>query len=1058
MDRIIETSIHRRWVVLALVLAVAAFGVYNYQRLPIDAVPDITNVQVQINTEAVGYSPLEVESRITYTIETAMTGLPRLDYTRSISRYGLSQVTVVFQDGTNIYFARQVVNERIQEIRGQLPAGIDPTMGPVATGLGEIFMYSVSARPGARTAEGKEFTATDLRTIQDWIIRPQLRQVPGVTEVNSIGGFEKQFHVTPDPARLLAYNLTIAHLSAALAANNANVGAGYIEKFGSQYLVRTPGQIAGIPDILSIVVARREGVPITVGDVAGIDLGKELRTGAATMNGKETVLGTALMLVGENSRTVSQRVAEKLAEVQPTLPPGVVAQPVYDRTNLVNKTIATVAENLAIGALLVIVVLFTMLGNLRAALLTAAVIPLSMLMTVIGMVEYGVSANLMSLGALDFGLIVDGALIIVENCLLRMAQEQHRVGRELNRPERLRVVSEATREVWRPSLVSVIVVVLVNLPIFALAGIEGKMFRPMAFTVVVALIAALALSVTFLPAAVALLMTGRVAETENAIVRGAKRAYAPALQWALHNRGPVVAAAVVMVLGAAWMASRMGAEFIPQLNEGDIAVHALRVTGTGVEQAVGMQRQVEAAFKRLPEVRTVFSKIGTSEVATDPMPPHVADTFVMMKPEDEWPDPDKPHAQFVQELEKAANGVPGNNYEFTQPIQMRFNELIAGVRSDLGVKVFGDDLETLLQLGNQIEQIVEPIRGAADLKVEQVAGLPVLTVRIDRPALFRLGLNVAELQETVETAIGGHHAGQLFEGDRRFDLVVRLPEAIRTDLEAIERLPVALPDGGYVPLSEVARLELAPGPNQVSRENGKRRVVVSVNVRGRDLGSFVEEVRSTIDRELVLPSGYWIEYGGTFEQLSSAAARLRLLVPITLLLIFGLLAMTFGNIKDAALVFSSVPLALTGGIVALWLRDIPLSISAGVGFMTLSGVAVLTGVVMVSAIRDLREKTRHVEDAIVEGALLRLRPILMIALVASLGFVPMALNTSTGAEVQRPLATVVIGGIISATLLTLLVLPALYRLAHRKEQTVTQEEDDSMTTLQLRKLEHDPAT
>jgi len=1058
MDRIIEASIHRRWVVLALVLAVAAFGAYNYQRLPIDAVPDITNVQVQINTEAAGYSPLEVESRITYTIETAMTGLPKLDYTRSISRYGLSQVTVVFQDGTDIYFARQIVNERIQEIRGQLPAAIDPTMGPVATGLGEIFMYTVSARPGARTAEGQEFTATDLRTIQDWIIRPQLRQVPGVTEVNSIGGFEKQFHVTPDPARLLSYGLTVTDLSAALAANNANVGAGYIEKFGSQYLVRTPGQLTDIQDILGIVVARREGVPITIGDVAGIDLGKELRTGAASMNGKEAVLGTALMLVGENSRTVSQRVGEKLAEVRQTLPPGVVAEAVYDRTNLVNKTIATVAENLAIGALLVIVVLFTMLGNLRAALLTAAVIPLSMLMTVIGMVEYGVSANLMSLGALDFGLIVDGALIIVENCLLRMAQEQHRVGRELERRERLRVVSEATREVWRPSLVSVVVVVLVNLPIFALAGIEGKMFRPMAFTVVVALIAALVLSVTFLPAAVALFMTGRVAENENAIVRGAKRVYAPALQWALHHRGPVVASAVLMVLGSAWLASRMGAEFIPQLNEGDIAVHALRVTGTGVEQAVGMQQQVEIAFKRLPEVQTVFSKIGTSEVATDPMPPHVADTFVMMKPENEWPDPDKPRAQFVQELEQAANSVPGNNYEFTQPIQMRFNELIAGVRSDLGVKVFGDDLETLLQLGNRIEQIVEPIRGAADLKVEQVAGLPVLTVRIDRPALFRLGLNVAELQETVETAVGGHHAGQLFEGDRRFDLVVRLPEAIRTDLEAIERLPVALPDGGYVPLSEVARLELAPGPNQVSRENGKRRVVVTVNVRGRDLGSFVAEARAAIDRELTLPSGYWIEYGGTFEQLSSAAARLRLLVPITLLLIFGLLAMTFGNIKDAALVFASVPLALTGGVVALWLRDIPLSISAGVGFMTLSGVAVLTGVVMVSAIRDLREKTRHVEDAIVEGAMLRLRPILMIALVASLGFVPMALNTSTGAEVQRPLATVVIGGIISATLLTLLVLPALYRLAHRTEQTVSQEEDDAMTPLRLRKLEHDPAS
>ena len=1042
MDRVIEVSIHRRWVVLALVTAVAAFGLYTYQRLPIDAVPDITNVQVQINTEAVGYSPLEVESRITYPIETAMAGLPKLDNTRSVSRYGLSQVTVVFQDGTDIYFARQLVNERIQEARGQLPEGLEPAMGPVATGLGEIFTYSVSAKPGTRGPDGTEYTATDLRTIQDWIIRPQLRQVPGVTEVNSIGGFEKQFHVTPDPARLLSYGLALHDLTAALSANNANVGAGYIEKYGSQYLVRAPGQLTDVEDIQHVVVARRGGVPITVGDVAGIDLGKELRTGAATMNGEETVLGTALMLVGENSRTVSQRVAEKLVEVQKSLPAGVVAAPVYDRTILVNKTIATVAENLAIGAMLVVVVLFVMLGNLRAALLTASVIPLSMLMTITGMVEYGVSANLMSLGALDFGLIVDGALIIVENSLLRMGQEQHRLGRLLALPERLHVVSLATREVWRPSLVSVVVVVLVNLPIFALTGVEGKMFRPMAFTVVTALIAALILSVTFLPAAIALFMTGRVSESENAIVRLAKRAYAPALRWALQFRVAVVAAAVLLVLGSAWLASRMGAEFIPNLDEGDAAVHALRVTGTGVEQAVGMQRQVETAFKRLPEVQTVFSKIGTSEVATDPMPPHVADTFVMVKPESEWPDRNKSRAQFVRELERAAATVPGNNYEFTQPIQMRFNELIAGVRSDVGVKVFGDDLDTLLALGNQIERILQPIRGAADVKVEQVAGLPVLTVRMDRPALFRLGLNVAEIQETVETALGGREVGQLFEGDRRFDLVVRLPESIRTDFDAIERLPIALPDGGYVPLSEVARLELAPGPNQVSRENGKRRVVVTVNVRDRDLGSFVAELREAIDQQLTLPTGYWIDYGGTFEQLASAATRLRVLVPVTLLLIFGLLAMTFGNIRDAALVFSGVPLALTGGVLALWLRDIPLSISAGVGFMTLSGVAVLTGVVMVSAIRDLRAKTRHVEEAIIEGALLRLRPILMIALVASLGFVPMALNTSTGAEVQRPLATVVIGGIISATLLTLVVLPALYRLAHRTEQTIAQEEDD----------------
>ncbi len=1034
IENLIRFSIFRRWIVLFLVAGAAGLGVWNYQRLPIDAVPDITNVQVQINAEAPGYSPLEVEQRITFAVETAMAGLPRLEYTRSLSRYGLSQVTVVFQDGTDIYFARNLVNERLQEAKEQLPPGIDASMGPIATGLGEIFLYTVTAESDARQPDGSPYDATALRTIQDWIIRPQLRRVPGVTEVNSIGGYARQFHVTPDPARLLAHDLTLEDVTKALELNNANVGAGYVEHNGEQYLIRVPGQVRTLEDISGVIIARRGGVPIHVHDVAEVGFGKELRTGAATRDGKETVLGTAVMLIGENSRTVSLRAAEKLAEISKSLPQGVKAEAVYDRTVLVNKTIATVQTNLLEGALLVVVVLFVMLGNLRAALITAMVIPLSMLLLITGMVEGRVSANLMSLGALDFGLIVDGAVIIIENCLLRMSQRQHHLGRTLDLSERFDTVRHATHEVFTPSLVSVLVVILVNLPILALAGVEGKMFKPMAFAVIVALIGALVLSLTFVPAAAALFLGGRLSEKENPIVRVVRRGYEPALRLALKQAPAVVALAVILVLGAAWLASRMGSEFVPSLDEGDLAVQAIRIPGTGLDQSVAMQTAIERAVVRMPEVKTTFARIGTAEVATDPMPPNVADGLVMIRPREEWPNPDKLKEQLLEEVEAVIAGVPGNNYEISQPIELRFNELISGVRSDLGVKIFGDDLDTLLRLGNRIAATVAQIGGAEDVKVEQVSGLPVLAIEPNRAMLARHGLNVASVQEVVEIALGGRAVGEIFEGDQRFDLVVRLPEALRGDLRAIERLPVPLPEGGgYVPLSEIATLRLAPGPNQVSRENAKRRIVVSANVRARDLGSFVADVRSAVERNVELPPGYWLDYGGTFEQLESATARLQLLVLLTLLMIFGLLLMTFGSARDAALVFSGVPLALTGGVAALWLRDIPLSISAGVGFMTLSGVAVLTGVVMLSAIRDLRESGESIEAAVVDGSLLRLRPVLMVALVASLGFLPMALNTGTGAEVQRPLATVVIGGILSATLLTLLVLPALYHWIHRRE-------------------------
>jgi len=1045
IDKLVAFSLAQRWLVLIAVIALSAMGLYNYQKLPIDAVPDITNVQVQINTEAPGYSPLEAEQRITFPVETAMAGIPYLDYTRSISRYGLSQVTVVFKDGTDIYLARQLINERLSEVKEQLPAGIEPAMGPIATGLGEIFMYTVSSK------EGSELNPMELRTVQDWIVRPQLRNTPGVVEVNTIGGYTRQFHVLPDPDKLLAYDLTMQEIMAALARNNLNTGAGYIERFGAQYLVRSPGQLASLDDIRAITVAKRDGVPIKLERIAEITLGSELRTGAATQNGDEVVLGTVFMLMGENSRVVASAAAQRLEEIKPSLPEGVELNPLYDRTDLVDKTIATVQKNLAEGALLVIVILFLLLGNWKAALVTAAVIPVAMLMTITGMVQSRVSGNLMSLGALDFGLIVDGAVIIVENCLRHLAMFQRKHSTLPDLTTRLRIVREATVEVVRPSVFGVIIIMIVYVPIFALSGVEGKMFHPMALTVVMALTAALILSLTAVPAAVALFVRGKVDEKENLFMRGARRIYEPALRWVLAHRLPVVTAAVLLVLISGIQTTRMGTEFMPNLDEGDIALHALRIPGTSLTQAVEMQRILEARLSEFPEVSHIFTKMGTAEVATDPMPPSVADTFVMMKPREAWPDPRRPKAELIAEMEAVAKTIPGNNYEFTQPIQMRFNELISGVRSDLAVKIYGDELDTLVELAEQIEAVVSNVPGAADARTEQATGLPLLTVVPDRERLAYYGLNVASVQDALRIAIAGEEVGQIFEGDRRFDLVVRLPETQRTDLDALLRLPIALPepvqreidtDAGAlglietppytIPLQEVAKIEITLGPNQISRENGKRRVVVTANVRERDLGSFVEEVQATVAREVELPAGYWLSYGGTFEQLISASKRLTIVVPLTLLIIFGLLFMAFNSARDAALVFSGVPLALTGGVAALALRDLPLSISAAVGFIALSGVAVLNGVVMLSFIRDLVTRGIALEQAIIEGALTRLRPVLMTALVASLGFIPMALNVGTGAEVQRPLATVVIGGIISSTLLTLLVLPVLYRMAYRK--------------------------
>ena len=1037
-ERLIHFSIAQRVLIMFASLMLIAVGIYSYQRLPIDAVPDITNVQVQINTYAPGYSPFETEQRITFPVETVMAGLPGLQQTRSLSRYGLSQVTVIFTEDTDLFFARQLVNERVAQARERLPAGLTPSLAPIATGLGEIYLWTVEADKGATKPDGTPYTGTDLREIQDWVIKPQLRTVPGVTDINSIGGYVKEYQVAPSPERLAAVGISMEELVSAIDHNNQNAGAGYIEKRGEQYLVRVPGQLRTVEDIRDVIVKNDAGVPVRVRDLAEVGIGRELRTGAVTLNGDETVLGTVFMLIGQNSRTVSQAVDKRMKEINRNLPKGVRAVTVYDRTNLVDKAIATVQANLLEGAALVIAVLFVFLGNLRAALITAAVIPLAMLFTLTGMVQQKVSANLMSLGALDFGIIVDGAVVIVESCIRRLAHAQQQFGRTLTREERFNEVFEAARESRRPLLFGQFIIIVVYLPIFALSGIEGKMFHPMAFTVVTALLAAMLLSVTFVPAAVAMFVTGRVEEKENILMRLARRYYLPLYEWVMQAKTLVLTTSVVLVVLCGLLMTRLGSEFIPNLNEGDLAVQTIRAPGISLTQAVEMQAQIERTLiNKFPEIERMFTRIGTAEIATDPMPPSLSDGYIMLKPIEQWPEPRKNREELLQAISDTVWKIPGNNYDFSQPIQLRFNELISGVRSDIAIKVFGDDMDQLHRLGEEIAARIEQVQGASEVKVEQTTGLPVLSVVIDRQKAARYGLNVVDIQAVVAAAVGGSRSGTLFEGDRRFDIVVRLPETLRTDIDAIRRLPINLPSsgkygrGGFIQLSEVADLHLAPGPNQVSRENGKRRVVVMANVRGRDVGSFAAEAEQRL-ANLSLPTGYWVSWGGTFENLQSAAKRLQVVVPAALLLVFLLLYAVFGNLKDGLLVFTGIPFALTGGVLALWLRDIPLSISAAIGFIALSGVAVLNGLVLISFIRNLIEQGHGVDDAVREGTLTRLRPVLMTALVASLGFLPMAIATGTGAEVQRPLATVVIGGILSSTILTLLVLPLLYDLVHRQ--------------------------
>ena len=1030
-ERIIQFSIQNAIWVLLFVCTWIAVGIYSYQKLPIDAVPDITNTQVQINTQAKGFTALEVEQRITYPIENAMAGIPDLELTRSISRYGLSQVTIVFKDGTDIYWARQQINQRIQEAQSELPAQIAPTMSPVSTGLGEIYQWVLKADPNAKKPDGTAYTPMDLREIQDWIVRPQLQRVKGVAEVNSIGGFEKTYVVSPDLNRMQQLNISLEQLQQALAQNNENRGAGYIEDNGQQLTVRVPGAFNGLSDIENTMLGSPNGSPIRVGDIAQVSIGHDLRTGGATYNGKETVLGVAMMAMGGNSRTVSKAVDAKLQDIQNSLPKGVVIETVYDRTTLVEKAIKTVQKNLVEGAILVIIILFLFLGNIRAALITACVIPLSMLFTLTGMAQKNISANLMSLGALDFGIIVDGAVVIVENCIRRLAHTQQLLKRPLTQSERFKEVFLAARQARRPLIFGQLIILVVYLPIFALSGVEAKMFHPMALTVVLALVAAIILSITFVPAAVALWVKGDIQEKESRWMLWLKAKYQQTLDISYQYKAVVLTFALCVLVITGFISTKLGSEFAPQLSEGDFAVQQLRSPSTGLEESLRIQKNTEKLLlKSFPEIKAVFARTGTAEVATDVMPPNISDGYIMLKPRSEWPNPKESLDELRGRMVTYLATIPGNNSEFSQPIELRFNELISGVRSDVGVKIFGDDMNVLNTEATKISKIIQQISGSSAVKVEQTSGLPLLNVEVNKTLAAQYGLSVRSIQDLVATSIGGQSVGEILEGDRRFDFVIRLGEQDRS-VASVSQLPIQLPNGGSILLSDVAQVSTIEGINQVSRENGKRRVVVTTNVEGRDLGSFVSDVQTQL-KAYTLPSGYWIEYGGQFENLASAKARMQIVIPLALITIFILLMAVFHNVKESLLVFTGIPFALTGGVLFLWLRDIPLSMSAGIGFIALSGVAVLNGLVMLTFIKELRDKY-PVHKAVWQGAILRLRPVLMTACVASLGFVPMALSTGTGAEVQRPLATVVIGGIISSTLLTLVLLPVLYRWINEKK-------------------------
>jgi heavy metal efflux system protein len=1023
INSLIRFAIRQRLVILLLTVILIATGIYFMLKLPIDAVPDITNVQVQILTTAPALGPLEVERQITFSIEVAMSGLPDVVEIRSLSKSGLSSVTVVFDDSVDIYFARQLVFERLSQARDQIPESIDaPQMGPIATGLGEIYQYELRAAPG------NDYNAQQLRTIQDWNVRRQLLTVPGITEVNSFGGFEKQYQVRIDPIKLQAYALSLRNVLEAVERNNANVGGAYIEHSGEQYLLRGIGLATSADDISNIVVKTgKEGVPIFVRDLGEVAEGAAIRPGVVTADGQgEIVAGIVIMLKGENARTVVGRVKERIAQIKKTLPKGVELIPFYDRTELVNRTIYTVAKNLIEGALIVIAVLIILLGNWRGALLVATVIPLSMLIAAIGMSIFKVSGNLMSLGAIDFGLIVDGAVIMVENAVRRVAEKQHAIGRSLNAEEVHQTIWESATEVRRATMFGELIIMVVYLPILSLTGIEGKMFRPMALTVIFALVGSLILSLTYIPAALTIVLRGRVVETEGSIIQFVKQRYRPWLDFVLNNHTQVVAVVAGLVIVSVLLFPLLGAEFVPRLNESSFAVEARLLPSTSLSQSIQTYSAAERVLQHFPEVTKVVTKIGSAEIATDPVGVEAADIFIALKDPAQWTtarNTEELAEKMSKELERQ---IPGAVFSFSQPIEMRFAELIAGVKSDVAIKLFGDDLETLKAKAEQIRRVVSGVRGAEDIRVEQISGLPQLQIKIDRAAIARYGINVEDVNELVESIVAGKEAGQVYEGEQRFDLVVRLDESVGHNIETIKNLLISAPNGARVPLAELADIELVEGPAQISRESARRLIVVELNVRGRDIGSFVKEAQSKIERQVILPEGYYVSWGGQFENFKRASERLLIVVPIALFLIFLLLFSSFGSVKQSLLIYTGIPFAIVGGVLALILRGLPFSISAGVGFIALFGVAVLNGLVMVSYFNWLRAQGLSPEQAVREGAATRLRPVLMTALVASLGFVPMAIATSAGAEVQRPLATVVIGGLITSTALTLLVLPTLY--------------------------------
>ena len=1054
---ILDVAVRFRWAIIVLTVFAAIYGAFNLVRLPIDAVPDITNTQVQINTSAAALSPSQVETQVTFPIETGLAGIEGLEMTRSISRNGFSQVTAIFEEGTDLYFARQQVNERLAPIGASLPEGAEPTMGPISTGLGEVLMYTIEyehpggkgATTGGRTGwqsdgsfitergdrlESEVAKAAYLRTVQDWVVAPLMRSIDGVAGVDSIGGFEKQFLVQPDPARLTGYGLSFASLIDALEAANLAAGANFVDRADEALLVRVDARLGSIADIEEAVIATREGVPIRIGDVADVEIGGDLRTGAASLNGEEAVVGTVLMRAGENSRTVAAGAAERLEEVRASLPDGVVAEIVYNRSSLVDATISTVEKNLLEGALLVIAVLFLLLGNIRAAIITALVIPVSMLMAAVGMNRLGVSGNLMSLGALDFGLIVDGAVIIVENSVARLAARQHREGRLLTLGERLTETRLAAQEMIKPTVYGQAIIFLVFAPLLTFTGVEGKTFSPMAITMMLALASAFVLSLTFVPAMIAVLLNKKLTEKEVKPIRWAKERYGPAVRKVIARPWPMIGAGVGLFTVAVFVFGFLGSEFTPQLDERDIAVQSLRIPSTSLERSLAMQRRVEDRLEEFPQVDLVFSRTGTAEVASDPMPPNASDAYVILKPRDEWPDPDLPKDELVGEMESALGGLIGNLYEFSQPIELRFNELIAGVRGDVAVKLYGDDLTALTEAAGEVAGVLRGVEGAADVKVQQVTGFPTLDIAFDRPTIARYGLTVEEVAQSVAIALGGRPAGLVFEGDRRFDVVVRLEDATRDDFDQLGALPIVLENGVTVPLRTLADFQVVDGLAEVRREQGRRLVIVSANVRERDLGSFVEEAQEGVAAGVDMPPASFIEWGGQYQNLQAAQARLAIVVPVCFALVLLLLFMALGGWVPALAVFSAIPMALAGGVFALALRGLPFSVSAAVGFIALSGVAVLNGLVMMTAIRQRLDSGMPLDEAIADGALARLRPVLMTALVASLGFVPMAIATGTGAEVQRPLATVVIGGLITATALTLFVLPAIARLVlHRSD-------------------------